>query len=323
MQTIALIGEYSPDVPSKMKEILPQDFSIIRITSYEEFSKLENVDYIILRSLKLNEEAINSLKQVKMIHRWGSGHDSVDIKAAGKRGIPVLVALGVNAVAVAEHCILLMLSIYRQIITIKNMFDQGNWDRQVLIEKSFLLKGKTLGLIGCGNVGKLVAEKARIFDIQTIYHDVRRLSPDAEKTLGLAYVSLEELYTTSDIISIHVPAIEGTIGMIGRKQFEMMKPSAIIINTARGTVINEPELIEALKNKEIFGAGLDSFAVEPLPLDSPLLSLDNVVLTPHIGGNTRDLNDEMVRCVIGNIVKKHNNEELPAEMFVNSQYIHG
>lgn len=323
MQTIALIGEYSPYVPSKMKEILPQDFSIIRITSYEEFSKLENVDYIILRSLKLNEQAINSLKQVKMIHRWGSGHDSVDIQAAGKRGIPVLVALGVNAVAVAEHCILLMLSIYRQIITIKNMFDNGAWNRQVLIEKSFLLKGKTLGLIGCGNVGKLVAEKARAFDVQTIYHDVRRLPPDVEEALGLRYVSLEELYSTSDIISIHVPAIEGTIGMIGRKQFGMMKPSAIIINTARGSVINEPELIEALQNKQIFGAGLDSFAVEPLPPDSPLLFLDNVVLTPHIGGNTRDLNNEMVRCVIGNIVKKHNNEELPKGMFVNSQYIQG
>lgn len=316
-----MIGKYSADALIKIKKQLPEGLTITEVHKYEEFYKLEHADYIILRTLKLEGNVINNLKQTRLIHRWGSGYDSVDIETAGKRGIPVLVALGVNAVAVAEHCILLMLSLYRHIVVINNMMIQGIWDRQIFIDQSFLMKGKTLGLIGCGNVGKLVAEKVQAFGVRTIYYDVFRLPLDLEQKLGIQFVSLDELYSTSNIISIHVPAMESTIGMIGRKQFEMMKPSTILINTARGSIINEPDLIEALQNKRLFGAGLDSFETEPLPKDSPLLLLDNVILTPHIAGNTRDINDEMINCVLKNIMKSYNGEELPHRMVVNSQYI--
>lgn len=321
MQTIAMVGTYSSDVLRKMNDLLHEDFNIIEVQKYDEYFKLECADYIILRKLKLDRDVIKSLRHTKLIHRWGSGYDTVDIETAGKCGIPVLIASGINSAAVSEHAILLMLSLYRHVITLNNLLVQGIWKRQEFIEQSYMVKGKTLGLLGCGNVGRLVAEKAQVFGAKIIYYDISRLSPEIERNLGIRFVPLDELYSTSDIISIHVPALDNTIGMIGKGQFEMMKSSAILINTARGSIINEPDLIEALQSKKIFGAGLDSYAVEPLPKDSPLLTMNNVVLTPHIGGNTKDLEDEMICYILENIRKKQNGEELPHQTVVNSQYL--
>jgi len=321
MHTIAMVGTYSPYARKKIDDLLPEDFNIIDIQKYDEFFKLRFADYIILRTLKLDGDAIKSLRHTKLIHRWGSGYDTVDIETAGKCGIPVLIALGINSAAVSELAILFILSLYRHIVTYNNLLVQGIWNRQDFIDQSYMLKGKTLGLIGCGNIGRLVAEKAIVFGAKIIYYDIFRLSPEMERSLGIRFVPLDELYSTSDIISIHVPAIDSTIGMVGKEQFEMMKSTAILINTARGSIINEPDLIEALQSKIIFGAGLDSYMVEPLPKNSPLLTMHNVVLTPHIGGNTRDNDDEMISCVLENIRRKQKGEELPHQNVVNSQYL--
>jgi D-3-phosphoglycerate dehydrogenase len=158
-----------------------------------EFGELSEAEYIVLRSLKIDAETIGYLKKARLIQRWGVGYDSVDIEAAGKAGIPVAVAAGVNAWAVSELAVLFMLSLYRHIVTFDNLLRRGVWDRESFIDRSFMIRGKTVGLVGCGNIGKLVARKVACFGANVIYYDKYRLSEKAERELGIVYCGLDEL----------------------------------------------------------------------------------------------------------------------------------
>ena len=176
--------------------------------------------------------------------------------------------------------------------------------------------------MGIGNIARKVAAIVRGgFDCQVLYYDVFRLTPEQEQELGVSYASLDELMAQSDIVSIHVPLLDSTAGMINRHNLSLMKPTACIINTSRGGVIQENDLIEALQNNKILGAGLDTFAVEPLPADSPLLAMEQVVTTPHCGGNTVDNDINMAAICMANIAQYDSTADNTMRAIVNHEFL--
>jgi len=318
---LAMIGPYASDVKPAIRQKLPEDIELVEVSGNDEYQKLEDADFIVLRNFRLDAPDITGLKKCKLIQRWGVGYDTVDIEAAGKQGIPVAITSGVNSASVAELVICLMLSVFRHVPVMNAQLKSGEWERQMFIDKSFMIKGKVAGLIGCGSIGKLVAKKLNAFDARVVYYDPIRMEESQENELGITYLAFDELLKTADILSLHLPSIDSTKGFINRDVFSKMKPTAILINTARGAIVNERDLIEALEKKVIAGAGLDCFVNEPIEKDNPLLRMDNVVLTPHVGGNTQDISMEMVDRVIENISLVREGKDLDPRDLVNARFI--
>lgn len=322
MKTVAIVGDYSPIILDKLEHRLSSNFNCILISKKEDFYKLKEADYIVLRGLKIDADILDAFgKKLKLIQRWGVGYDGVDIEHAGKLGIAVAITGGVNANAVSELVIGLILALYRHLIPLHNALVSGIWSQKDYLDETFEIKGKTVGLLGCGNIGRLVAEKVQAFGANVVYYDPCRLPPEKEHELTLQYLEVDELLSQSDIVSLHMPATPETKGLVNESFLEKMKHSAVLINTARGSIVNELDLYNALKQHQIFGAGLDTFAQEPTSPDNPLLQLDNVVTTPHIGGNTADTRDAMVNRVVENILRIDKGEPLPSEDLVNGQYL--
>jgi D-3-phosphoglycerate dehydrogenase len=323
MEIIALTGTYDPEIKEMLSQMVPSGFMLKEITSADQYDELHDANYIILRILSLNEKVINSLPNLKLIQRWGAGYDKVDVKAAGKRNIPVAVTPGMNAPAVSEMAVLLMLAVYRNLIQLHNNVLDGKWQVGGIASISYTIDGKTVGLIGMGNIGKRVTKEVQAFGGTVQYYDVFRLLPEEEEKLGIQYVELEQLLKTSDIISLHVPLTDTTRHLIHKDTLNLMKPSAIIVNTARGAIIKQDDLVETLQNKKILGAGLDCLEQEPADQSNPLFNLKNVVITPHMGGSTIDISVNMAKRCIENIVKVSKNESLPVTDVVNAEYLAG
>ncbi len=194
--------------------------------------------------------------------------------------------------------------------------------QRAVFPRSYLLQGKTVGLLGIGNIAKKVARILKGgFNCEILYYDVFRMSEEQERELGYRYVTVDELMAQSDIVSIHVPLLDSTAGMINAEKIALMKPTAYLINTARGGVINEPDLIEALKAGKIAGAALDTYAAEPLSADSELLKMDNVVTTPHCGGNTVDNDINMAAICMENIAQYDATGDKKMRCIVNQEYL--
>jgi len=223
--------------------------------------------------------------RLKVIGRAGIGVDNVDIATASKEGIKVVNAPTGATASVAELTIAHMLSLSRHITKADTSMKQGEWAKKQL--KGNELNGKTLGLIGCGNIGKLTAKYAQTFNVSVVGYDPFITKEDMQKYGIKKLDDLSELMKTADFISLHLPHNSGTHYIVNEKMLSKMKPSAYLINCARGGTVDEKALYVALKNGKIAGAGMDVFENEP-PQDNPLLKLDNVVLTPHIGANTKE-----------------------------------
>lgn len=321
MEKIALIGPYDGKIKEMLKNQAMEKFSIFEIGSEAEYDRLQDADYIILRTLTMRESMIRKYPQLKLIQRWGAGFDTVDIEAAAEEGIPVAVTSGMNAPSVSEMAILLMLAVYRKLPLLSENVMSGKWrGGEGIASSSYVIDGKTVGLMGLGAIGKMVAQKVQAFGATVQYYDLYRLSPEEEKSLNVRYVSQKELLETSDIVSLHLPLTEETQNLIDRKAIDMMKPTAIVINTARGGIIHEADLAEALKEKRLLGAGLDVVSQEPLAEDHFLLKAPNVVITPHMGGSTFDVNTAMVKRCLENITRISQGEELRVADFVNKKY---
>ena len=217
--------------------------------------------------------------QLRAIARHGVGYDSIDIPAATERGIPVTITPGANEDSVAELTITLMLGVYRGFPWRDTQVRTGKWSRRSLPR----LAGKTLGIIGLGRIGKAVARRAAALGLKVLACD-----PFADTNFaaeqGIRLVSREEIFQTADIVSLHSPVTPDTRNMIDARALSRMKSGAVLINTSRGGLVDEPALIEALRAGRLMGAGLDVFSVEPLPADNPLTKMDNVLLSPHMAG---------------------------------------
>jgi phosphoglycerate dehydrogenase-like enzyme len=228
-----------------------------------------------------------SAPNLKLVQLLSAGYDRCDIEAARRAGVPICNNGGANSTAVSEHALLLMLAVCRRVVWQHTNVAAGRWrGNNVDDVKLYELKGRTLGIVGLGTIGKKTARLAQAFGMNVQYYDIIRLTEDRADALGVRFALFEEVLRTSDIVSLHVPLIKETRHMIGAAQLKMMKPSAYLVNTCRGPVVDEAALIEALQAGTIAGAGLDVFDQEPPPPNNPLFALQNVVLTAHFAGPT-------------------------------------
>ncbi len=317
MIKIGLVGPYSPRMKQTVYRDLPKAYEIEEIPSIDKYTHLALMDYVILRTLKFDSAVIESCKRLKMIQKYAVGFDTIDIAFAAARNIPVVICTGINTEAVAEHTILHMLAVLRNLLPLNKRLCEGTWAKDEFVARSFNLQGKLVGLLGFGNIGKRVATLAKGFGADVQYFDPYRAQEKDEKALGVSYVSFDQLISTSEILSLHLPSNPNTLEIINSGVFNKMPSSAILINTARGNLVNENDLIEALKNGKLAGAGLDVFYCEPLKKDSPLLSMENVVLTPHVGGSTAGNDIKMMQQCLSNIIKFENGEPIEKQNIVN------
>lgn len=259
--------------------------------STEEYmAEVQEKDYdaIFTRTDAVTKEMIDLCPNLKVISKQGAGLDNIDLEYAASKGIWVTYAPRENANAVAEHSILLMLGMARRFRHVNNAFRAGNFDVRYNLRNTFELRGKTLGLLGCGQIGQKVANIASHgFGMICVGYD-----PYAKQENMKAPITLlenrDDVLSQSDFVSVHTPSTPETRGSIGMEDFKKMKSSAILINAGRGDVINQEELGLALHARVIFGVGLDVFDVEPLPMDSPLIDIEDAFLTPHTAATTEE-----------------------------------
>jgi D-3-phosphoglycerate dehydrogenase len=260
-------------------------------------NRAKGADILMLANMPLKGEVIASEEAIKMISVAFTGVDHVDLKTCKEKKITVCNAAGYSTPSVAELTFGLLISVLRNLVPLDKVTREGKTKAGYSQSD---LAGKTFGVIGTGAIGARVASIAKAFGCEVIAYN--RSEKEALKSLGIKYVSLEELLKTSDIVSLHTPLNENTKGLIGREQLKLMKSSAIIINTARGPIIDNKALAEALKEGTIAGAGIDVFDMEPpLPMDYPLLSAPNTVVLPHIGFATKEAMARRANIVFKNI----------------------
>jgi D-3-phosphoglycerate dehydrogenase len=253
-------------------------------------AEIADAQALIVRSAtKVTADLLDKAPKLRCVGRAGVGVDNIDLEAATKRGILVMSTPGGNAVSVAEHTFALMLSLARQVPKLDKAFHEGRWEKSSAAGME--LSGKTLGLIGLGRIGSEVAVRAEAFDMRVIGYDPY-ISEAAAKEFSVELVPLDRLLAESDFVSLHTALSPATQNLINAHSLAKMKKGAVIINAARGELIEEAALADALKSGHIGGAGLDVFAVEP-PKNSPLVGLPNVVGTPHIAGSTTEAQEEV------------------------------
>jgi phosphoglycerate dehydrogenase-like enzyme len=240
---------------------------------------------------KFTAEVLEKCPALRLISIWGTGTDNVDLTAARARGVRVTNTPRVSAVAVAEHTLALIMAVAKRTVQVDQQVRQGQWPRAMVSE----LRGKTLGLIGTGAIGREVARLGAGIGMRVIAWTFHPKGDDVE------WVPIDEVFRRSDVVSVHVRLSTDTSGLIRREQFDVMKPGAVLINTARGGIVNESDLIEALVTNRIAGAGLDVFETEPLPPGSPLFAMTNVVLTPHAAGITPEATEAGLSLAIENV----------------------
>jgi phosphoglycerate dehydrogenase-like enzyme len=258
----------------------------------------------------MGPEFYRASPKLKLIQLISAGYDRVDLEAARAAKMPVANNNGANSVAVAEHTLLLILAVARKLVWHHNNVVASKWRiGDFAANRMYEVQGKTLGIVGLGNIGKKVARRAQAFDMRVQYYDVLRLTEDEEDALGVRFVLFEELLRTSDVVTLHVPLGDRTRGMMGARQFALMKPTAIFINTCRGPVVDEDALYKALTSKQILAAGLDVMVEEPPKANHPLFKLDNVTLTPHTAGPTWENWAKAFRNAFDNIQRVAANDQ--------------
>ena len=270
-------------------------------------SIIGDYDALAIRSAtKVTADLLEAATRLKVVGRAGIGLDNVDIPAATKKGVVVMNTPGGNVVTTAEHAISMMMALSRNIPQATASMKDGRWDKKKLQGREIM--SKTLGIIGFGKIGSVVADRARGLKMQVIVYDPV-VQPEVIEKQGFEPVSLESLYQQADYITIHVPKNKNTLGMVNKDAFARMKDGVMIINCARGGIIEETDLHEALTSGKVAGAALDVFATEPPPADHPLLSLGNVILTPHLGASTLEAQTNVAVAVANQIIEylKNNN----------------
>lgn len=265
---------------------------------------LGETEYLIGNVSPMNEAFFRAAPKLRLAQLFSAGYDHVDLDAARRAGVLVANNGGANSRAVAEHTILLMLAVYRKLIPQHAMTSGGRWRGNQPIPTYYEMHGKTLGIIGFGTIGKRVARiAAGGFDMRIQYNDIVRLSEDAEDAMNVRFRLLPELLRTSDIVTLHVPLTKLTRNMIGTAELAQMQPHGVLINCSRGPVVDFGALHEALTSGRIAGAGLDVFPQEPPSPSEPVLSLDNVVLTPHLAGASRETRTKQTRNAFDNVLR--------------------
>ncbi len=292
MPRIVYFTSQNPAVSRILLEYAPADFEIvvhpIDTDDEKKISLVGDADFLLLFPGRLSGAVLKAAKNVKLIQLVSAGFDELDLELCRKLGIQVANNGGTKAQDVAEHTVALILGVYRRLVDLDKFARTNRWDELEIGLSTHTISGKTVGIIGLGHIGRQVARLLRGFGAYLIYNDVEEAQPELERELRISRLGLVELLQTSDIVTLHVPLTEQTRHLIGRRELSHMKTTALLINTCRGQVIDEQALTSILKVNRIMGAGLDVLEEEPPDINHPLLSLENVLITPHVAGVTLD-----------------------------------
>jgi len=294
----------SAEVAEIARELGPVGFELALVTreSAEFAAALGAAEYMVCYpTVKMHDAFYAAAPRLRLVQLLSAGYDDVDLAAARRAKVPIANNGGANAISVAEHAMMLMLTVARRVIWAHGSVSAGRWRGNGPSPRMYELFGKTLGIVGLGTIGKKVARLGKAFGMRVEYYDIARLNEDAEDALGVRFRLLNEVLANADVVSLHVPLNDSTRGMIGAGELARIKPTAILINTSRGPVVDERALHHALSTGKLFGAGLDVFDQEPPPPDNLLLKLDNVVLTAHFAGPTWDNHVARFRNAFDNV----------------------
>jgi phosphoglycerate dehydrogenase-like enzyme len=288
--TVAILDKFHPHIKEAIAAAAPADWALLFIeesTLAARAAVLRDADMAFVMAAPMPKELLAAARRLRFIQKLGAGVDRIDLEVCRSRGIGVARLHAGNSIPVAEHTVLLMLAVYRQLPQIDRRTRAGAWQKEDARGMHRQLQNKTVGLVGFGAIGRQVAKRLRGFEVTIIYYDPVRASRDVEQRLAVSSADLDALVRTADIVSLHLPLLPQTAGIIDAKRIRAMKPGAVLINCARGGLVDEAALVAALKDGRLFGAGIDAFASEP-PVGSPLLELDNTVVTSHLAGATLD-----------------------------------
>jgi phosphoglycerate dehydrogenase-like enzyme len=288
--TVACLDIYEASVKEVIKAYAPAGWTIKLAESYDDAEQRELVadaDIILAGWAAVPKWMFDSPK-LRFVQKFGVGYDKIDTQAARDKGICVAIANGMNAVPVSELVVLFILALYRKFRYMDRTIHAGQWVKSEMRSIAYSLQGKTVGIVGFGFIGKEVSKRVQAFNANVIYNDKIRLTPAQEEKLNVRYCEFDELIATADVVTLHLPSTPQTIGLINKRQLARMKPSALLINTARGELVVEEDLVHALQKNMLHGAALDVYQTEPLDPKSALLTLDNIVMTPHVGGTVLD-----------------------------------
>ncbi|SFJ37878.1 D-3-phosphoglycerate dehydrogenase [Bosea sp. OK403] len=313
-ETIVLLDMTSPDRATKLRALLPPGFVLTHGTARgDEHMKeiIAEADYAISGQVGVSADVLRAAKKLKLLHKWGVGVDNIDVAAAKELGIKVARTTGSNAVPVAEFTLGLMLSALRYIGYGHAELKKGHWATGHLPGETFMLSGKTVGIVGFGAIGKNVAKLLKGFGCTILYSKRQPLSAAEEAALGVKHATMAELLAQSDVVSLHCPLTPETTNLIDKAALAAMKKTAVLINVARGGVVNEADLVVALRAKDIAGAAMDVYSVEPLPAESELLTLDNIVVTPHLAAMAADNFAPTVTRMFANMAHVSRGEPVP------------
>ena len=280
------------DTAALLTGMAPPDYEVItapiRGDVTEQTRLVADADFLILFPGVISNEVLRAAPKLKLVQLVSAGFDQLDVAYCRELGIPVANNGGTNSIDVAEHTLTLILAWYRQLKAMDDNVRNGNWDGIDSGASTYTIRGKTVGVVGLGNIGRKVAALLKAFGAKALYSDAYAAPAAVEQELGVQRVELDELLAQADVVTLHTPLNDQTRGLLSMAQFAKMQPHALVVNTCRGPVIDEAALIQALQSKQIGGAALDVLQNEPPQPDNPLLQMDNVLLTPHIAGVTRD-----------------------------------
>lgn len=316
MAKVGLVGRYNQIMKDALYQARPDGFEIVEVPTREDYDKLADVEYIINRTLEIEEADLAACPKLRFIAKYAVGFDNLDLAAAGRRNIPIANCRGANTEAVAEFTLAMILAVYRNLIPLYAGLKENQWLQDRYTNISFTLKDKAVGIVGLGSIGSRVAQLVQAFGAHVYYFDAFRRSPEEEAAMGVEFKPLHDLLAISDIISLHCPGSAENVHLINHDTLHRMKPSAVLINCSRGVVVNERDLFEALTDGTILGAGLDVFETEP-PVDNPLFQLPNVVATPHVAGSVNGLSADMIQLCMRMIADFDAGRPLPKPNIVN------
>ena len=303
---LQILSMYHPEG----ERLLRQEAEVIQTDRYDIAhlcERVKDMDGILVRApAKITREVIDAAPSLKIISGSGVGLDNIDLKYATDKNIPVLHAPSINGVSTAEHAITLIMALSKSLVSFHEEMRKGNYNSRMTLQ-SRELRGKRVGIVGLGNIGKEVAKRVKLGLEMEVTAWIRKNDKNKQELadkLGIKLTtSLDEIFFESDFVTLHIPLNLHTQGFINRHHFSLMKPTAYFVNTARGVIVNQDDLYEVLSDGRIAGAGLDVYDLEPPAKDLALLSLPNVILTPHVGGTTVECNYIGATTVAKNILR--------------------
>ena len=316
--TVAVLDRFSPIISGKLLSKLPRGWTLVaidRTTFKERKTTIKNATAALVMGAPLNERLLIEAENLLYIQKLGAGVDNIDLDYCIEHKIGVGRLNAGNVVPVAEHTLMMMLATSRQLVTFDKSTRAGSWEKEIARGSNQHIHGKTVGIVGLGAIGRQVAKLLYAFGVTILYCDPVPAPQNLHRALNLKRVGLNQILKLSDIITLHCPLNADTRNLIDKKAIKNIKKGAILINCARGGLIDEPALVEALETGQLFSAGLDTFSKEPTD-NASLLESENTVISPHCAGATLDNFDDIAERAITNIKSFLRDETIPREDIV-------